>query len=87
MFGNIGPTELILILAIVLLLFGANKVPEVARSLGKGIRAFRAEAYKMRQELEAGAKLEEEEKEKERKEKEKSKSREKEPVEEAELAE
>ncbi|HIC96571.1 TPA: twin-arginine translocase TatA/TatE family subunit [Candidatus Bipolaricaulota bacterium] len=63
MFGNIGIPELLLILAIVLLIFGANKVPEVARSLGKGIRAFRHEAQKMREELER-----EEEQEKEAKE-------------------
>jgi len=61
-FGNIGVPELLIILAIVLLVFGANKVPEVARSLGKGIRAFRAEAHKMREELELESKLEEEEK-------------------------
>lgn len=62
MFGHIGVPELLLILAIVLLIFGANKVPEVARSLGKGIRAFRAEASKMREELEATVRVEEEEK-------------------------
>ncbi len=60
MFGNIGVPELLIIFAIVLLIFGANKVPEVARSLGKGIRAFRAEASKMREELESAAKVEEE---------------------------
>ena len=59
MFGNIGVPELLIIFAIVLLIFGANKVPEVARSLGKGIRAFRAEASKMREELEAASKVEE----------------------------
>lgn len=85
MFGNIGPTELILILAIVLLLFGANKVPEVARSLGRGIRAFRAEAYKMRQELEAETKLEEEEEEEGKEKREKSKEKGKETIKEAEL--
>ena len=61
--GGIGVPELLIILAIVLLVFGANKVPEVARSLGKGIRAFRSEAHKMREELELEAKLEEEEEE------------------------
>lgn len=57
--GNIGPMELILILAIVLLIFGANKLPEIARSLGKGVRAFRDEAHKMRQDLEREEKVEE----------------------------
>ena len=35
------PLDLVLILIVALLLFGANRLPEVARSLGKGIREFR----------------------------------------------
>lgn len=38
---NLGPTELIIILAIVLLLFGSRKLPDLARSLGKSSREFR----------------------------------------------
>ena len=38
---GVGPTELIIILAIVLLLFGAKKIPELARGLGTGIREFK----------------------------------------------
>lgn len=38
---RLGTTELLLILAIVLLLFGASRIPELMRSLGKGIRAFK----------------------------------------------
>ena len=41
MFGSLGITELLLILLIVLLLFGAKKIPEVASSLGRGIQSFR----------------------------------------------
>jgi len=41
MFGTIGWPEIILILLIALLLFGAKKLPEVGRSLGKGIREFK----------------------------------------------
>lgn len=37
MFGRIGPTEIILILALILLLFGARKLPELARSVGKSV--------------------------------------------------
>ncbi len=37
----LGSGELIVILCIVLLLFGGKKLPEVARSLGKGIREFK----------------------------------------------
>ena len=38
---GVGPTELIIILTIVLLLFGAKKIPELARGLGTGIREFK----------------------------------------------
>jgi sec-independent protein translocase protein TatA len=39
---NIGPLEIVIILVIVLLVFGAKRIPEVGRSLGKGIRGFKA---------------------------------------------
>lgn len=39
--GNIGTQELIIILGIVLLLFGAKRIPEIARSMGHGIREFK----------------------------------------------
>jgi sec-independent protein translocase protein TatA len=39
--GNIGAPELLLILLIVVLLFGAKKIPEIANSLGKGIKEFK----------------------------------------------
>ncbi len=38
---GVGPTELIIILTIVLLLFGAKKIPELARGLGTGVREFK----------------------------------------------
>lgn len=38
---NLGTTELIIILAIVLLIFGAGKLPEVFRAMGSGVREFR----------------------------------------------
>jgi len=44
MFGlipSIGPTELILILALALIIFGPGKLPDVGKSLGKTIREFR----------------------------------------------
>lgn len=40
MFG-IGPLELILVLAILLLVFGAKRLPEAGRSLGTGMREFK----------------------------------------------
>ncbi|MBA3344319.1 MAG: twin-arginine translocase TatA/TatE family subunit [Gemmatimonadales bacterium] len=39
--GNIGFTEIMLICLVVLLLFGAKRLPEVGASLGKGIREFK----------------------------------------------
>jgi sec-independent protein translocase protein TatA len=42
MFGGLGTTELILILAIVLIIFGAGRLPEVGSAIGKGMRNFRA---------------------------------------------
>ena len=41
MFGNLGFGEILLILVVVLLLFGAKRLPEVGASLGKGIREFK----------------------------------------------
>lgn len=40
-FGNLGMGEILIILLIVLLLFGAKRIPEVAGSLGKGINEFK----------------------------------------------
>lgn len=39
--GMPGPFELIVIFLVILLLFGANKLPEVGRALGQGIQEFR----------------------------------------------
>ena len=39
--GNLGFTELLMILVIVLVLFGARRVPEIGASIGKGIREFK----------------------------------------------
>jgi sec-independent protein translocase protein TatA len=39
--GDIGVTELLLILAVVLLLFGGKKIPELMKGLGKGIKGFK----------------------------------------------
>jgi sec-independent protein translocase protein TatA len=39
--GSVGPMELIILLTIILLLFGAKRIPELAKGLGTGIREFR----------------------------------------------
>ena len=41
MLGNLGPMELFIILVIVLVIFGAKRVPEIGASIGKGIREFK----------------------------------------------
>jgi sec-independent protein translocase protein TatA len=41
MLGGIGPSELIIILIIVLVLFGPGKLPDLANGLGKGLRDFK----------------------------------------------
>jgi sec-independent protein translocase protein TatA len=38
---NIGPMELIIVLAVALLILGPKKLPEAGRSLGKGLREFK----------------------------------------------
>ena len=38
---NLGPTELIIILVIVLIIFGAGRLPELGGALGKGVKEFK----------------------------------------------
>ena len=38
---NLGIPELLIILAIIILIFGANRLPEIGRGIGKGIRNFK----------------------------------------------
>ena len=42
--GGLGPGELVLILLIVLIIFGAGKLPQIGDALGKGIRNFKSAA-------------------------------------------
>jgi sec-independent protein translocase protein TatA len=46
--GGIGPPEIILILLVIVLLFGAKKLPETARGLGRSLRIFKAETKSMK---------------------------------------
>ncbi|MCG7524123.1 Sec-independent protein translocase subunit TatA [Streptomyces sp. OfavH-34-F] len=46
--GNLKPLEIVLIIAVILLLFGAKKLPDMARSLGKSARILKSEAKAMR---------------------------------------
>ena len=58
MFGGVGPWELVLVFVVVLLLFGAKRLPEIGSSLGKGIREFKSSF----REIEGELKLPEDEK-------------------------
>ncbi|MFH8474311.1 Sec-independent protein translocase subunit TatA [Streptomyces sp. NPDC018000] len=48
MIGNLKPLEIVLIIAVILLLFGAKKLPDMARSLGKSARILKSEAKAMK---------------------------------------
>tara|TARA_B100000029_G_scaffold439238_1_gene455664 strand:- start:1374 stop:1556 length:183 start_codon:yes stop_codon:yes gene_type:complete len=59
MFG-LGTGEILVILLIVLLLFGAKKLPELAKGLGKGINEFKKASTDIKKEVENAANTEEE---------------------------
>jgi sec-independent protein translocase protein TatA len=50
--GSIGGWEILLIMLVVLIFFGAKKVPELARGLGKGIREFKDATQNIQKDLE-----------------------------------
>lgn len=50
--GTPGPTELIIILILILVLFGAKRIPEIAQGLGKGIREFKKSMHEVQDEIE-----------------------------------
>jgi sec-independent protein translocase protein TatA len=50
--GDLGGGEIMLILVVILIFFGANKIPELARGLGKGIREFKDASSEIRSEIE-----------------------------------
>ena len=49
--GGLGGGELMLILCILIVLFGAKKIPELARGLGKGIREFKDAVKEVKDEV------------------------------------
>ena len=52
MFGNMGVPELLVILLIVLLLFGAKRLPEIARGLGRSFHEFKKGVQDIEQHIE-----------------------------------
>ncbi len=51
MFGQIGMQEILLILFILLLLFGAKRLPDLGQSLGKGIREFKRGVREIKEDI------------------------------------
>ncbi|MDW7695557.1 twin-arginine translocase TatA/TatE family subunit [Flammeovirgaceae bacterium SG7u.111] len=56
LFGMPGGWEMAIIIFVILLLFGAKKIPELARGLGKGIREFKDATKEIQDEIEEGVK-------------------------------
>ena len=58
LFGMPGGWELLIIVLVILLLFGAKRIPELARGLGRGIREFKDATKEIGNEIEGGIKEE-----------------------------
>ena len=52
--GNLGATEIILIIVAILILFGGKKIPELMRGVGQGMREFQNAKNNVRREIEKG---------------------------------
>ncbi|HYQ86124.1 MAG TPA: twin-arginine translocase TatA/TatE family subunit [Bacteroidota bacterium] len=52
MFGNLGTPEILVIGLVILVLFGAKRIPEFMQGLGKGVREFRKAAKDIQEEIE-----------------------------------
>ena len=60
LFGSVGWKEVLVILAVILLLFGGRKLPDLARGLARGLRTFRDEMKGIKTDLEETAEIEDE---------------------------
>ena len=58
----VGPTELIIILCIVLLIFGGKKIPELMKGVGKGVRSFKEGLNEIDEQVQPSEKKEDEKK-------------------------
>lgn len=62
MFGSLGATEILLIVLAILILFGAKKIPEFAKGIGKGMKEFKKALNEAQDELNIDDDKKEEEK-------------------------
>jgi len=63
MLENIGGTEILVILFVVFIFFGPKKMPEIGRSIGKGVREFREAMRNIQSDIQNAASLDDEKKE------------------------
>lgn len=56
--GGLGTGEIVLILAVFLLFFGAKKIPQMARGLGEGVREFKNATTRIQEEVQNGVNTE-----------------------------
>jgi sec-independent protein translocase protein TatA len=57
MLGRIGPTELLLILGLVLIVFGPRKLPEIGKAIGKGLKEFRQATREIKESIDINENL------------------------------
>lgn len=57
MLGRIGPTELLLILGLALIVFGPRKLPEIGKAIGKGLKEFRQATREIKESIDMNENL------------------------------
>lgn len=60
MFGSLGMTEILFILALALLIFGPKRLPEVGRTLGRALGEFRRASHDLKRSIDAELTVDEE---------------------------
>ena len=53
--GNLGPWEIVMIMAVILLLFGGKKIPELSRGVAKGLKVFKTEMNDVKKQFKEAA--------------------------------
>jgi len=58
MFGNLGAGEILIVVFLILILFGAKKIPELAQGLGKGMKEFKKALHDVEDDIKTDEKKE-----------------------------